>query len=165
MKTFKEFANEMAKQSEYTADSTDFEETLRFYVINPSYIKDEFKKNNKRLIRTVDNSFLLTNKNDEFLGGIYFSKMDKNGYIQIEESQSKLKSGFYSFVFPIILSTGDIKGILSDKSLSKKAIKAYENLFKKNELDVMIYKNGTTAPFSTNELLQKDNLVLIKDKK
>lgn len=168
MKTFREFINEMARETGINTHSFDRSEALQFYIDNPKYIFKKYENIGSKkyiVIQTGDYSFLLTNPDDEYLGNIDLSDPDNNGYASINGSESKIDGGFYNLMFRVILQDKEINAILSDSSLSTQAIKSYEKINKEGIFKIFVYDKTTKEimKFSKEELLKNNRVVMISN--
>jgi len=111
-------------------------------------------------------TYYLTNKYEEYLGGIELQSTNKKGRYKINISASDIKGGFYFLMFTIILKNKEISEIISDKSLSKSAVKAYENLNNKSlHFIVQILTQDGYRDFDKDLLFDNpNNVVSIKSK-
>lgn len=89
----------------------------------------------------------LTSNTNKYLGAIEYSIIGKT--LHIETAHSTLKSGFYKIMFTMLLKK--YKELKSDHVLSKNAFKAYTNLTKTFNVQV-VDRDGTYYEFT------KDNL-------
>lgn len=169
MKSFKQFMSEMAYISAtYPKGSK-----------SKKYDWDKFDKNNEltrlmlrdigslhyKLYRTGNNSFYLTDKNDEYLGQLEGST--SNGILSISNSSTNLEKGFYNIMFTSILGTQVFSEIRSDNNLSSNAINSYGRLSINGMLLIQVYEPDTKEylPFSKDNLLAKySNIVSVKEK-
>jgi hypothetical protein len=142
MITFNELI-EMAYENGIASDDTS---NSRKYDWNKFYkntnkvklIQDNLSSNHYKLYQ-VQGTFYLADKDDEYISSIGAS-MEKN-IATINSSFTYSKGGFYNLMFTTILAKTNIKEILSDNSLSRKAAESYSNISKNNLLLVQI-KNG-----------------------
>ena len=120
-----------------------------------SYIKliSKIPNENYMLYRnTRTNTFFLVDDKENYLGDIQFKEIKgKQGYII--HTYSKISGGFYRIMFSEILHKTEIKEIISDESLSKKAISAYEKINKETKFDTQILLNGKTYEEFSKEVL------------
>jgi len=165
MKKFSEYLDEMAKISnnEYNGEPDD-KESFLFYINNPKYIKDIITHGKYTIIRSGDDVFFLTNKEKEFLGMIETTSntVYKDGYLSIVSSKSNIKKDFYLIMFTQILNMSDVKGLLSDVSLTNKALKSHEKLNKANAFTYKVLSDNKIYDFTKEKLLSdRKNRILI----
>ncbi len=89
-------------------------------------IKSNISSKHYSLYQEGNTKFYVTDEYTNYLGHIFFNK--ENGHLTIGDSFSKMKDGFYQFIFTTILALTNIKEIFSDNQLSTNAINAYERL-------------------------------------
>lgn len=120
-------------------------------------IKNGINSEHYNLYRYGSGTFYLTDANNKYLGFIS-GEVDNNKFY-ISMSSSEIKGNFYNLMFTAILGWTDIIEILSDKSLSPKAAKSYDNLKNKSQLNVRLlspkgYENFNIDKIFTNRHYQ-----------
>lgn len=106
-------------------------------------LKDRMGGSRYKLYLQGNDSYFLTNENDEYLGQIEATKNQNILSIESSHANSNKIKGFYSIIFPVFFAIG-ITQIYSHNNLSNKAINSYDRLTKvNNNLKLQTYNTKT----------------------
>jgi len=168
MKTYKNFIEEMAVETGINGSKSrkyDWDNFYKDKIKELDLIKDKLGSNRFKVYKAFNVYFLIDEKND-YKGHIELSS-DKPKIYHITDSNSDIKSGFYSLMFSVLLSTKGIDEILSDNKLSTQAIKSYlklNNRFSKQAFNVRVKIDNTYIEASKEHILNNRTVFSITER-